>query len=109
VETSTSLAAIAAAQAKVDDTTEITRPADDRLTGAEAIGDFMGTTKRVAIWNMEAGRWPHWREGNRYVASKRALSEFWREATAQRKPGKSPLNPRWKASPHRRGGPVRAA
>jgi hypothetical protein len=98
-----------AAQAKADDTTEIIRPADDRLTGAEAIGDFMGTTTRVAIWNMEAGRWPHWREGNRYVASKRALSEYWREATAQKRPPKSPMNPRWKSSPFRRGSPVRAA
>ena len=79
------------------------RPGDDRLEGAEAIGDWMGTTKRVALWNMEAGRWPHWREGSKYVASKRALSEYWREATAQKKPPKSPMNPRWQASPFRRG------
>jgi hypothetical protein len=93
-----------AAPAKADDATGFNRPADDRLTGAEQIGDFMGTTKRVAIWNMEAGRWPHWREGNRYVASKSQLSAFWREATAQTEPAKSPSNPRYRGSPYRRGG-----
>ena len=97
------------AQAAADEPTEIAKPADDRLVGAEAIGDWMGTTKRVAIWNMEAGRWPHWREGAKYIASKKALNEYWREATSQKRPPKSPMNPRWKASPFRRGAPGEAA
>ena len=99
----TSTAAAPAAQNDDPNATDITKPAADRLEGAEAIGDWMGTTKRVAIWNMEAGRWPHWREGCKYVASKAALSAYWREATAQKKPPKSPMNPRWQASPFRRG------
>jgi hypothetical protein len=97
----TKVAARPAAQA--NDGVEVTRPGDDRLVGAEAIGDWMGTSKRVAIWNLEAGRWPHWREGAKYVASRRALSDFWRAATAQKRPAPSPMNPRWESSPFRRG------
>lgn len=56
-------------------------PADDRLDGVPAIAAFMGTTERVARYKLAKGIWPHAREGNRFIASKRALMAYWLNAT----------------------------
>ena len=57
-------------------------PGQDRLEGAKAIAAFMGITERQARWRIDRGLLPHAREGERIVASKRALLEFWRKGTS---------------------------
>jgi hypothetical protein len=57
-------------------------PAEDRLEGAEAIGAFYGITTRQARWRIDRGLIPHAREGERIVASKRALRAHWLKATS---------------------------
>ena len=57
-------------------------PAEDRLDGVPAIAAFMGTTERVARYRLSKSLWPYTKEGSRFVASKRALSEHWRKATS---------------------------
>lgn len=57
-------------------------PADDRIEGAKAIADFYGLTERQVRWRIDRGLIPHAREGERVVASKRALREHWRRATS---------------------------
>ena len=62
--------------------------AEDRLEGAEQIGQFIGNlTPRETRRLLEKGHWPCWREGRLYVASKAALFAHWRAMTAQLKPG----------------------
>jgi hypothetical protein len=57
--------------------------ADDRLTGVEAIREFIDP--EMSQWKtqrlLELGYYPHWKEGRVYVASKTALREHWREMT----------------------------
>lgn len=57
-------------------------PAEDRLEGADAIAAFYGITPRQVRWRIDRGLIPHAREGERIVASKRALREHWRKATS---------------------------
>jgi hypothetical protein len=57
-------------------------PAQDRIEGARAIAAFMGVTERQVRWRIDRGIIPHAREGERIVASKRALLEHWRKATS---------------------------
>ena len=57
-------------------------PALDRIEGAKAIAAFYGLTERQARWRIDRGLIPHAREGERVVASKRALQEHWRRATS---------------------------
>ena len=59
----------------------ITTIAEDRLEGAEAIGRFIDPdmTLREVRTRLEAGHYPCWKEGRRYVASKAALLKHWRE------------------------------
>jgi hypothetical protein len=67
--------------------------AEDRLEGAEAIGRFIdpNMTLREVRTRLEAGHYPCWKEGRRYVASKAALLKHWREkaekAAGQPQPG----------------------
>jgi hypothetical protein len=65
-----------------------------------AIGRFIDAkmTAREARRLLEQGRYPHWREGRVYVASKAALLKHWREMTAQVK---------GQAAPHPRNGSAR--
>jgi hypothetical protein len=60
---------------------EADTPALDRIEGAKAIAAFLGVTERQARWRIDRGLIPHAREGERIVASKRALIEHWRKAT----------------------------
>jgi hypothetical protein len=57
--------------------------ADDRLTGVEAIGQFIDP--EMSQWKtqrlLEEGYYPHWKEGRVYVASKKALREHWGKMT----------------------------
>ena len=57
-------------------------PAEDRIEGAKAIAVFLGVTERQARWRIDRRLIPHAREGERIVASKRALREHWRKATS---------------------------
>jgi hypothetical protein len=64
-----------------DDEADDSIPADDRIEGAKAIGDFYGITERQARWRIDRHLIPHAREGERVVASKRALRAHWRRVT----------------------------
>lgn len=57
-------------------------PADDRIEGAKAIAAFYGITERQVRWRIDRCLIPHAREGERVVASKRALREHWRKSTS---------------------------
>jgi hypothetical protein len=57
-------------------------PAQDRIEGAQAIAAFLGMTRRQVHWRIDRGLIPHAREGERIVASKRALREHWRKVTS---------------------------
>jgi hypothetical protein len=57
-------------------------PAQDRIEGARAIAAFMGLTERQVRWRIDRGLLPHAREGERIVASRRALRQHWRRATS---------------------------
>ena len=57
-------------------------PAEDRIEGAKAIAAFYGITERQVRWRIDRGLIPHAREGERVVASKRALREHWRKSTS---------------------------
>ena len=56
-------------------------PAKDRIEGAKAIATFYGVTERQVRWRIDRGLIPHTREGERIVASKKALIAHWRKAT----------------------------
>ena len=64
-----------------DHTDDLT-PAQDRLEGADAIAVYLGITARQVRWRIDRGLIPHAREGERIVASKRALRSHWRRATS---------------------------
>ncbi len=68
--------------ARTASTDDAVSPAQDRLERAEAIARFLGITTRQARWRMDRGMIPHGREGERFVASRRALSEHWRRITS---------------------------
>jgi hypothetical protein len=61
---------------------EVTSIAADRTEGARAIAAFLGVTERQARWRIDRGLIPHAREGERIVASRRALRDHWRRATS---------------------------
>lgn len=57
-------------------------PAKDRIEGARAIAAFLGVTERQVRWRIDRGIIPHAREGERIVASKRALRAHWLRMTS---------------------------
>jgi hypothetical protein len=57
-------------------------PAEDRIDGARAIAAYLGLTERQVRWRIDRGLLPHAREGERIVASRRALREHWRRSTS---------------------------
>ena len=65
----------------MDDTPDFT-PASDRIEGAKAIAAFYGVTTRQVRWRIDRNLIPHTREGERIVASKKALIDHWRKATS---------------------------
>src|SRR5262245_5697255 len=69
--------ALAHASEGVDDIT----PAQDRIEGARAIAAFMGLTERQVRWRIYRRLLPHAREGERIVASRRALRAHWLKTT----------------------------
>jgi hypothetical protein len=69
---------VALADGEADDIT----PAQDRIEGARAIAAFLGITERQCRWRMDRGLIPYAREGERFVASRRALREHWRRQTS---------------------------
>ena len=54
---------------------------EDRLEGATAIAEFLGTTRRRAFQLCERKLIPCGREGGRLIASKRALREHYAKLT----------------------------
>ena len=56
--------------------------ASDRLNGAEAIAAFRGEPLHRTRYLIRIGAIPVAREGERIVASKRALLEHWRKTTS---------------------------
>ena len=55
--------------------------ADDRLTGDDEIAAFLGTPRRRTRHLIDKKIIPVGREGDRVVASKRRLREYWRDLT----------------------------
>ena len=56
--------------------------ASDRLDGAQAIADFRGEELHRTRYLIRKNLIPYAREGERIVASKRALREHWLRATS---------------------------
>jgi hypothetical protein len=67
--------AIAAAKGETPDTTI----ADDLLEGCPAIGAFVGKSAREALWAIERGWIPAWREGHKWCALKSVLRKHYTE------------------------------
>jgi hypothetical protein len=82
LQSDTSAAAIAAATAdNTKRTVDPDSPGADRLDGVPQIATFMGVSERVARYKLSKGLWPYTMEGQRYIASKRALTKHWVKST----------------------------
>ena len=61
---------------------QIASPAEDVLSGAKAIAEFIGENERRTIYLLERGMLPAGKLGQRWVASKRTLDRHFAELTS---------------------------
>jgi hypothetical protein len=64
-------------------TNQIETLGDDILRGCPAIGAYIGKTGRAALFDLERGRIPAWRDGVTWCASKAALRRHYAELASR--------------------------